>query len=115
MMILNVHYTKQQVLDDLKAIEELREEDIKLPLAVIRREEPKAFRKVCYRARARTPERREYRRKYMESYCKKLKFKEYMKKRSKSLHILKTRHQEEFGQIFNELKTGNLVQSQIIC
>lgn len=113
MMRLNVDYTKQQVMQDIKAIEELREEDIKLPLAVLRREEPKALRKAfnkeIKRERRDRPENKERRKAYHQSE----KFRNYQKARSKSLYILRARHPEEFVNIFKEVKTGDLFQLQI--
>ena len=45
-----IEYTQQQVLEDIKAIAENREYDIKLPLRVLKREQPEAYWKAYQKA-----------------------------------------------------------------
>lgn len=104
MRLLNVHYTKQQVLADIKSIAELREEDIKLPLAVIKREEPEAYKKAYHKFRTKTSKYKKPKKSSWELYCKKQKNKQYLNARRKAFYILKEKHREEFDNILKELK-----------
>lgn len=59
-----ITYTPEQVLENIKAIAECREEDINLPLAVLRREMPKELKDALNTA-------------YRKTYSQSEKFKEY--------------------------------------
>ena len=62
-----ITYTPEQVLENIKAIAECREEDINLPLAVLKREMPKELKDALNTA-------------YKKTYRQSEKFKEYQKK-----------------------------------
>jgi predicted solute-binding protein len=92
-----ITYTPEQVLENIKAIAECREEDINLPLAVLRREMPKELKyalNTSYRKTYRQSEKyKEHQKKYQQSE----KFKEYQKKY----------YQNKKAKAKEELKNGN--------
>lgn len=111
MKILDINYTKQEVLRNIKAIEELREENITLPLAILRKEEPKRFSKAYHKGYMKIYRKTPEYKKRKKDYHKSIKFKEYTKERSKALHILKARHLEEFNTIREEIRKGRVIVS----
>jgi predicted solute-binding protein len=54
-----ITYTPEQVLENIKAIAECREEDINLPLAVLRREMPKELKYALNKAYKKTYQKSE--------------------------------------------------------
>jgi len=83
---MKIEYTQQQVLQDLKAIAENREYDIKLPLRVLRREQPEAYQKA-----------------YHMAYKKTDKFKDYQKAYKKALVELKKEHPNDFQKLLSKM------------
>lgn len=77
-----ITYTPEQVLENIKAIAECREEDINLPLAVLKREMPKELKdalNTAYKKTYRQSEKyKEYQKKYYQN--KKAKAKEELRK-----------------------------------
>ena len=83
---MKIEYTQQQVLQDLKAIAENREYDIKLPLRVLRREQPEAYQKA-----------------YQKAYKKTDKFKDYQKAYQRALVELKKEHPNDFQKLLSKM------------
>ena len=83
---MKIEYTQQQVLQDLKAIAENREYDIKLPLRVLKREQPEAYQKA-----------------YHMAYKKTDKFKDYQKAYKKALVELKKEHPNDFQKLLSKM------------
>ena|SRR6056297_3610250 len=83
---MKIEYTQQQVLQDLKAIAENREYDIKLPLRVLKREQPEAYQKA-----------------YQKAYKKTDKFKDYQKAYQRALVELKKEHPNDFQKLLSKM------------
>jgi hypothetical protein len=91
-----IEYTQQQVLEDIKAIAENREYDIKLPLRVLKREQPEAYRKAYLKAYRKTD-------KY-KAYLKTDKYKAYQKAYRKALSELKKKHANDFQKLLGKVQ-----------
>ena len=75
-----ITYTPEQVLKNIKAIAECREEDINLPLAVLKREMPKELKDALNTAYKKTYYQSEKHKEYQKKYQQSEKYKEYLKK-----------------------------------
>jgi len=84
-----IEYT-QQILEDIKAIAENREDDIKLPLRVLKRAQPKAYKNA-------------YQRSLRKAYHQTDKYKAYQKAYQKaywrSLSELRKKHPNDFQKL----------------
>ena len=80
-----MQYT-QQVLEDIKAIAENREDDIKLPLRVLKRAQPKAYKNA-------------YERSLRKAYRKTDKYKACQKAYRRSLSELRKKHPNDFQKL----------------
>lgn len=94
-MIEMREWTQEQISEDIKAIAEGREYDVKLPLRILKREQPKAYGNM-------------YRKKYQEGYRKtdksKVYRKVYNKVYNKALFELRKKHKKEFHRLLDKAK-----------
>ena len=85
-----IEYTTQQVLEDIKAIAENRDDDIKLPLRVLKRVQPKAYKDA-------------YQRSWRKAYRKTDKYKAwqkaYQRAYKKALYELRKKHSNDFQKL----------------
>jgi predicted nucleotide-binding protein (sugar kinase/HSP70/actin superfamily) len=116
MRLRGLDYTRTQVLEDIRAIEQLKDEQVKLPLAVLKREEPEAFKLAVLKSDKKlqngktkkqdnkTGEVKEKHKIYLKRYRQTDKFKNYIKARQKAIIILRKRHYAEYKQLLKEIK-----------
>jgi len=100
---MKIEYTQQQVLQDLKAIAENREYDIKLPLRVLKREQPEAYQKAYQKAYKKTDKFKDYQKAYQKAYKKTDKFKDYQKAYQRALVELKKEHPNDFQKLLSKM------------
>lgn len=89
-----ITYTPEQVLENIKAIAECREQDINLPLATLKREMPEELKEALNKAYKKTywqsEQYKEYKKKYEQSEKRKENKKKYYQNK-------KAKAKEEMG------------------
>jgi AmiR/NasT family two-component response regulator len=96
------HYDDEEIKNCIQAIADGREQDITLPIRILRRQMPKEFKKALAKAQRNTDEIREvtkvYNRKYQKEHL------EQVKTYSNAKSILMKKHKKEFNNILKELR-----------
>jgi hypothetical protein len=87
-------------LEDIKAIAENRGHDIKLPLRILKIEQPEAYRKAYQKAYQNTDKYKAYKRAYKNTD----KYKAYQKAYRKALFELKKKHTNEFQRLIGKVQ-----------